>query len=733
MTIKKLFLISLSLIIGLNFSAQAQFRKKKASEIKRMIWPHNDPAKKIKFDVEKYKDQSAVILYQKHYYDYKRRNQMVSVESYFRRRVKILDQAALDEYSKFKYEQNNAQTVNIFGFKKKEKEVANFNVKIIKPNKKEIKIDVKKNTVKEDDVNKIAIPNLEIGDIIDYYYYDYDYMFFHKGATFPPVYFSLNSDYPIIKEEVSLNMGKKFYLSFQNLNGAPDIKKVRTADKKRVSYKIVLDNIKSRDAKSWIFPLVEYPAIKFQVSFAPSNSVRKKMGEFLPKERGKIKRSVSKEEVLENFKVKRFYNRSFSKLYKDLKNIKSPKKRIARFYNNLRYKMLQPVLQSEIFAGIDLALSSRTLSSKDINIYNEEVFHSVLHSFLEHEKLKHELILVKYRKLGSMKDLLTTYYLDFVTKVYLPDGETMFLQSLIEDPFFAIAGEIHPLYEGNSAYVLGLSKIGKPEKISDYTMPVSSIQDNIIEKNMEVNLDDQFKKIAVKQTVNAKGYNKRVTRSNIVSIYDFYDDDYKKFNDGKSILHNKAKRKRGRSTINKLNAAIKKNKDNRKEKFKKRTENNYKVEIDNYDFNIDKLGRDFAQKDFQYHESFEIKDGLTKKAGRNIILLAGKLIGQQDDVTEKELKRTENIYKYYPYTAKYHISIQLPAGYKVKGLEKLNKSVKNDVGSFVSSAKQEGNKLIINVEESYFHNYEPNANWQKMVDVLKASHQFTQEKVLLRK
>ncbi len=731
MTLKKILLISLAFIFGLNFTAQAQFRKKKAAEIKRLVWPHNDPAKKIKFDADKYKDQSAVILYQKHYYNYKRRNRIVFVESYFRRRIKILDQAALDEYSKFKYEQENTGSIGILGFKKKDKEITNFNVKIIKPNKKEIKIDIKKNTVKEDDVNKIAIPNLEIGDIIDYYYFDSDYLYIRNGATFPPVYTTLNSDYPIIREEVDLNMGKKFYLNFQNLNGAPDIKKIRTSDPKRIAYKIIMDNVKSRDAKSWVFPLVEYPSIKFQVGFAPSNSVRKKMGAFLAKERGKIKRHVTKDEVLETYKTYKFNNKSLVKLYKNLKNIKSPRKRIERFYNNLRYYAIQPVLQASVFEDIDPVLANVWMN--DVNLLNEYTFHSVLHSFLEHEKLKHELILVKYRKLGGMKDLLTNYYLDYVTKVYLPGGETMFLQSLVENPLFGIAGEIHPLYESNSAYVLGLSKLGKPESINDFTMPESAIEDNVIEKNMEVNLDDQFKDIAVKQTVNAKGHKKRVVRSNIVSIYDFYDDDYKRFNDGKSILHNKAKRKRGRSTINKLNAAIKKNKDKRKEAFKKDTEKYYEVKIDNYDFGIDKLGRYADQKDFQYHESYNIKEGLTKKAGKNTILLAGKLIGRQDDVDEKEMKRTENIYRYYPYIAKYHISIKLPAGYKVKGLDKLNKSVKNDVGSFISSAKQEGDKIIINVEESYFHNYEPNANWSKMVDVLKASHQFTQEKLLLRK
>ena len=740
MKLQKLLFLGFVLLSGI-YNAGAQYREKSASEIKKMIWRYNDPAKKIKFDANKYKDESAVVLYEQLYFDYKKKNAIVYMESFVRRRIKILDQAALDEFSELEYSSKAIRKVH------GKKQIKNFKVKIIKPDKKEILVDILKNSVDVDKYSKkkrlysgskkrkVAIPNLEIGDIIDYYYYDFDWDYATNGYVFDPVYTTLNTDYPIIKEVVNLNLGKKFYLNFNNLKGAPDIKKIRSKNPKVVSYQIELENVAPREAKSWVFPKVEYPSIKFQVAFAPSNFIKKGMDAFIGKTPGEIKRSVSKEEVLSKYKKYHFGYAAFSKLYKKLKGITSPKKRIARFYNLLRNEFIQPLLISAEFDGID-SKYSYYISNPKLDAWKDDyTFHAILSSFLKHEKIKHEIVLVKYRIFGGIKDLLFKSYLQPLTKAYLPGGEVMYLQSLTEDPFFAIAGEIDPLFEGNTAYVLELSKSGNPVKIKSATLPVSPVESNVIVKTMEVNFNGDITSPTVKQTVNAKGHTKDAIRRKVISFYDFAEEDYKKYHDGKPFLYKKTKLKRGKSTLNKLNAEIKQDKKDRNERLKERAEDIYKVEIekDSYNVEVDKTGRYYDQSDFEYHESFTVKSGLTKKAGRNILLLAGKLIGKQAAIDEKEMKRKENIYRRYPYTAKYNITINIPDGYTVKGLDKFNKNVSNEVGSFVSSAKVEGNKIIMHVEESYYHIYEPNTNWKKMVDILNTSHQFTQEKLLLKK
>ncbi len=725
MNTKKVFSIFLILFLGLGMTSQAQLKKKKADEVKRMIWKPRDPVDKLKIDDSQYKDESAVIIYQKSYYKYRKRNKYVYTENYFRRRIKILDQASLDEYSNFKYNEGK-----YYPDKYRAKGVNYFNIKIIKPNKKVIKIDVKKNTVKEDGKKKLAIPNLEIGDIVDYYYYNYESFKTLYGYRFRKVMSSLKTTYPIIKQDLIVDLHKTFYFDFASLNGAPELKKWRSNDKDSNVYAISMENVKPREAKSRVYPLLAYPSIKFQVYFAPNSKLRRNMYGFLAKEKGVVKKSVSKNEVLESFKDD-FKPGKISGKKRFHKEIKSFKKRLELYYERMRYSGYTVYLPYYVHKKIKGFMGKAPLTFTDYS--NDYNFHSALNNFLVKEKIKHDILLVKYRPNGGNKDLLLKENLQFVTKSYLPNGEVMYLQSLSEDPLFALPGELEALFEGNTAYALKLDAKGRVSSIEETKLPISKPEDNVVEKNTNIDINDKFDKIMLSQTINATGNRKADIRSGVISLFDIYMDDKIANTKNKSKKHKKIIGRRKKSFLNALKAAIAQDRKDRLDNLKDYNEETYKVKIEDYDFGIDKKGRTLDERDFQYHESFTIKEGLTKKAGRNVLLLAGKLIGRQMHIDEKDMKRTEDIYRGSPTLTKYTINITIPNAYTVKGLSKFNKSVKNETGSFVSTAKQEGNKIIIHVEEAYFHIFDPNANWKKMVEVLQTSYQFTQEKLLLKK
>ena len=75
----------------------------------------------------------------------------------------------------------------------------------------------------------------------------------------------------------------------------------------------------------------------------------------------------------------------------------------------------------------------------------------------------------------------------------------------------------------------------------------------------------------------------------------------------------------------------------------------------------------------------------------------------------------------------------IPDGYIVSGLDKLNKSVDNEAGSFESTAKVENNVLVITTLKKYKTNYQPNSNWNLVLEFIDAADQFTNEKILLKK
>jgi hypothetical protein len=111
----------------------------------------------------------------------------------------------------------------------------------------------------------------------------------------------------------------------------------------------------------------------------------------------------------------------------------------------------------------------------------------------------------------------------------------------------------------------------------------------------------------------------------------------------------------------------------------------------------------------------------------------GKFLTSQIEITQKEKDRKNNVYMIYPRSFDNEIVFEIPAGYSVSGLEKFNKKVENETGGFTSTAEVKGNQLIIKTFKFYKNYFEPNSNWDKMIQYLDAAYQFTQEKILLKK
>ena len=103
------------------------------------------------------------------------------------------------------------------------------------------------------------------------------------------------------------------------------------------------------------------------------------------------------------------------------------------------------------------------------------------------------------------------------------------------------------------------------------------------------------------------------------------------------------------------------------------------------------------------------------------------------ELDKKEKERKNNVYLTFPRSFVNEIILEIPNGYTVSGLEKLNKKVENETGGFTSVASIVGNKLVVKTTKEYKNYYEPNSNWNKMALFLDEAFQFTQEKVILKK
>ena len=79
------------------------------------------------------------------------------------------------------------------------------------------------------------------------------------------------------------------------------------------------------------------------------------------------------------------------------------------------------------------------------------------------------------------------------------------------------------------------------------------------------------------------------------------------------------------------------------------------------------------------------------------------------------------------------VEIDIPTGYEVQGLDKLNQKVENKFGGFTSTAKEENGKIIIETNKHYDVNFVPKDQWPALVSFLNAAYTFTEQKILLKK
>jgi hypothetical protein len=175
---------------------------------------------------KKWATKSAVIIAQLNRYEYRKPAvlNLLRYNEYHHYRIKMLDKNAINKYSEMSYYTNHTdnsthETVKVYvGFK------------VIKPNGKEIIVDLATAVTMEKQsgglkrsYDKLAIPGLEQGDILDYY--------ICEEATksnqsliyfFDPIVYALPREYPVMNHKLQFRAERRCFINLKSLNGAPE-------------------------------------------------------------------------------------------------------------------------------------------------------------------------------------------------------------------------------------------------------------------------------------------------------------------------------------------------------------------------------------------------------------------------------------------------------------------------------------------------------------------------------
>lgn len=733
----QLFLLLALLCAYPSFSQKRDERqyRERAAEVRNEIWGVKNSAFELKAAPAGYEKESAVILAKQIQYELtgkmSRMGLMSAVRAHFyiltfRQRVQINDKAALEEFSELSFQKSTKRAA----LAKKAGSKVYVGVKILKPGGQERELDVQAEAIdiksdSDDKQQKVAISDLQIGDVIEYYIRVEDVQDYY--VPIEPFSMTLADDYPVVHFEFEARIEDEFEVRMASMNGAPKLVPKRKDGYIQLAFE--QKNLPKEPEDIWVHNQSALPTIKFYLrGITPGMFGTIKKGEVLPplkasdiEERfswGVNQNSPAMSELRKKVRsVMREREKELKKKDKEL----STRQIVEMIYYLGRYYMLYQ--EDEAAEGIVVDQRRNNWSAKD------EWYADFVGGMLETYDIPFDFVIMLPRASGSIKNSIDMNELYRMIRVR--DGKNTYY--FYPPNMFSHLGSIPFAFEGSEGYVIDLKAKGD-KKITPFKVPAGTPTDNLSREDIQVQFDaNDPQLLRVQRQRLCTGFHKLDYQERLLLFEEYGDAERKRLGIEGSFLDDIRKFPKGAKLVEEYKQAFVKAREKQKEFFESEIENSIDVKPKEMTaYKVVKSGLDPADPAFVYSSDFAL-EGLVRKAGPNYIVEAGKLIGGQIEIKAEQRTRKYDIYGTYPRIFEYQIEIAIPAGYKAEGLQDFTKNVSNATGSFVSSAAQEGNKVVIKSTKTYLHNFEPAANWNDMLAFLDAANDFTQQKLLLKK
>ncbi len=708
---------------------------------------------------DKWKNESAVIIGMKEEYLFKRQvlrgktTAGVNIKEYVHKRIKLQDKNAVEKFSTFFYVTIGADGKAVYT--------------VIKSDGKKVDIDMKSAIEEEQDIPdiykpiyfklkvkswKIAIPDLEVGDIIDYTINStLDWDMKTEGINFTPFIFSLSNNYPTLYQQYRFTMANGMKVKYRSYNGAPNLKfdgkaSVYGERESYLSYFFLdKDREKSIDER-WSYSLRSTPSVKFRVVFLDYDAGDRTLGEATVDRSG-----LDYEKVYKGYVGAALYTTpvvtslvAYTTQYLTKKKadgiLKTDADIVKESYYCLRKVFLEMYYKGPVHSELEKYFTGKKLYKKILKAEAKEVkkeakedeirmnavtFSTAFRLALKAQGIESELFVYVPRKLGTWRDAIFMEELDFVMRIKLKE-KAYFLEALNN---FDAFGTPHSYLENAEGMSIRFDEVDSYYKA---TVPPTPATLNLSKEEYTVNFTGAMEVIDVERTSSYTGTQKSdlIGKANLDREY--LNIDFEKYY-AEPITKSK-KNETPAPVNNKYEYADKDEQiKERKELFEKILKSD-EVDVDKYtDFELLQNGRTGDNAMLQYKEKFSLKK-LISKAGKNYIFEAGKLIGGQLKLEPTEMKeRQTDIFIPSAVTIENSITIIIPEGFSVDGLQDLNMNIDNSSGTFISSATVTDNKLLITTKKVYKNTFDKKETWPDYIAFLEPAYKLSQAKVVLKK
>lgn len=717
---RSIVITALLFTTGLHIQAQSKQERAyqaEADEVKKEIQDAKDPAFAQTVVPEKYQNESAVILAVRFSLDADHSRRKDHITTTLHERVKIQDKAALEEYSEF-----NIQKLRSSSWARGYKLVSYMGIRVIKPNGQQRDIDmndaVSVKDEKDDKKQKIAIADLQVGDIIDYY------VRINKDAASwfsnpDPLDYSIGEKYPMLDFSLNMRVFKKMGVSWRYLNDDSAVLK-RTIEDEDYVFAIHKKDVAKLTDERWLYPNRSLPTLRLTYNGVKSmvNGVNESdIKEYLTYQIISVGAqymtlpAILKEfpDVLSNYK----------KVHEKKEMSKREIAELAYYY--IRYAALY---REQVGLGADIEVGQNRKLYSPRSHFVANAFRQLLLKY----DIDTDLAAAVPRSVGTLQDAVSLDDLEYFI-IAKPDDQLMYCYL---GSMFSYPDELPTGLEGQEAYAVSVtgSKSEKGASFRKITLPVSTAAQNLDAEKLNITFSaDNLQTLNIDRMIRAKGQY-RYQYVDMLLYEDMLEEERKTLSMSTTVERDLSADKR---RFPEYKAAFAKARKDMDETVKENIYTDYSIQPAAVSYyKVADQGLEKQNKPFTMHQSFSM-DGFVKKAGNNYMLDIGKLITGQIELTPEERKRTYDVHMAFPRTVSYEVWVNIPEGYTLEGVENLNKSVINETGQFVSSSKIEGNKLVVNITKSYNHQHETVAAWDKMMAFMDAAADFTKQKILLKK
>lgn len=732
-------LLLLAFLIVTATTLYAQTYNEKAAEIQKLVWAGAPPEFSLKDVPAKYANESAVILAQS--YTMQRTSNLkvkfmiitagianrVTKISTLHERVKINDKSALERYSTLEYQKKLDKSQSFLLAKMNDLHNTYIGAKIIKPNGQETTVNTSeevllKNTGK-DQKGKLAIPGLQVGDILDYYISNSDLSENAMEDSYKKndQIYVLADEYPILNYSLYFQFNSKTSVYYISANGAPKLEESTLPSGDQV-FKMSKKDLPKYQSQKWVSVYRQYPYIEI------SSAAKSKMMTY----NNPAARAGG---LTDN---KNLFQTFFSEVDNPIDE--APKKTLKDYFDSKKNLKAAPLDSSMKILYDAWKLHSFGNFDKDdvndLNLLNYRRAKGTIASInmsriLTDMDIVHEVLLVSSRDNSSLDNVYNFSDMDAVIRI--SNGNKPLYMCF--DDALTHFNEIPAKFQGEKAISLVPKRKSSTKYVFDEmntTIPMVAADKNQIDEQIQVSLLADMQKLKVQRLVKQTGYMRHDDQKNLLSAMDI-DNVLMELVKGDPLAKRLSKNPETKKSADAFLAGMGKSAVEVRKSFMEEAKSKFDQEpVQISDYKVINPAIENSKPVFEYASTVTLNN-LVKKAGSNYIIDAGKLAGTFVQLYEKDRKRTLDVYMPVARSFKYTLNFAIPQGYKVKGVEELNANKVNKTGAFKSTATVNGAILNIVITRTYNNNFEKAADWPLLAELVDAASAFTNQKILLEK